>query len=135
MAVSKSEFDTLKKENLSARIVTTRRDEITGVEVRVKGVNSAGSLRRECWFTVFLDVEAIRSEYIPDAYIKEPGLGSIQRANILQPEFCEKLGKAYPIICWGHGTKNGFDGIWRDLKPYERSLLGLFNLLKELLNS
>jgi hypothetical protein len=131
MPVANSEFERLRRDNLSARAVSRNsRGEITGVEVKVRGNNGG---RRACWFTVFLDVESIRGAAIPPAYVVDPPFGAIGRPNIYAPSHCEKLGRELPMVCWGHGDSRNYDGKWASLAPNDRSLTTLHNMVRDLL--
>ena len=132
MGVSNSEYKRLWVRNNTAEVIS--RDafgDISGIKLRVKGIRGGkGRRSRETlWYTVFIDVETIRSDNIPRVWVMSPSEDAIKHVNIFHPIRCAKLGVDLPMICWGDYKRE-----WANTPKYNRTLVSLVHRLEFVLS-
>lgn len=133
MGVSDGEFKKLWSVNPSAKIVNRNQfKEISGIEVQVQGIKggSRANANSKIWYTVFIDVDNIRSEEIPRVYILNPQESQIFHVNIFHPAWCQKKACDLPHVCWGT-----YHGDWQNTEKFNRTLYSLVQRLEMLLKS
>jgi hypothetical protein len=133
MGVSETEFRKLYTNNTTATVITRNAfKEISGLKVQVKGIKGGdrSDAATTLWYTVFIDVDSIRSDVIPPVFILEPDEDHIRHVNVFHPQSCPKLGRSLPHVCWG-----GYNDYWRSQEKHNRTLVSLIKCLEKVLQN
>ncbi len=94
----------------------------------LKGGKGYDANRRQ-WYRVFIDIDTIRSENIPDVFVLDLADNQIQHVNIFHPQMCRQLNRQLPKICWGD-----YRSEWNRIKRHNRTLVSLVKRLEMLLS-
>jgi len=137
MGVSGREFDALKRSNLTAE-VTHRNEfnEISGIEITIQGIRggSGPEALSRVWYRVFLDVENIRSDQIPEAWVLAPPTALANHRFVTSLHYCPKHEQNLPWICLGHAYQgDSYFTFWKELEKHNRTLFALIKCVETLL--
>ena len=131
MPVSQYEFEKLWGLNPSATIAA--KNALGGISaIRLKITGISGGLgprsRTNIPYNLYIDVDKIRSNEAPRAWIESPPDSQITHVNVWPPMMCPKLGRELPWIpaCEDNHT-------WETRPKSERTLPMLCDMLQHVL--
>jgi len=131
MAVSQYEFEKLWAINPSATIAAKNAfGSISAIRIKVSGIKGGrgGRSRTKITYSLYIDVDKIRSNTFPTTWIESPSDSQITHVNIWHPKMCPKLGRELPWICEGDNAD-----LWSMRPKSERTLVVLCDILHHIL--